>query len=242
MTEIATCPQCARALRVPPELIGQRVKCPACATTFTAGGEGRPDEAPPPAHREPAPERAPERPASRERDEDRDRDERRPRQREDEYEDRDERRPRGRDEEEDYPRPRRSRYEDDEDYPRASRRRYEDEDRVRRRDKPGKVQAIAIMALVGGIWAVLHGLGSFGGSRGACCFWPGTYYCLVSGVLAIIKGAQLLGENSRLHAVPMVTGVLLIINIVGLDVVGCVLGILIVVFCSDPEVRSHFRG
>jgi len=36
------CPSCSRELRVPDELIGKKVKCPACATTFTAsvaGGE-----------------------------------------------------------------------------------------------------------------------------------------------------------------------------------------------------------
>ncbi len=34
MTETVTCPSCKRALRVPPDLAGQEVKCPACQTTF----------------------------------------------------------------------------------------------------------------------------------------------------------------------------------------------------------------
>jgi predicted Zn finger-like uncharacterized protein len=44
------CPQCARGLRVPDELIGRKVKCPGCSTSFTAdpaGGEA--PAAPPPA-------------------------------------------------------------------------------------------------------------------------------------------------------------------------------------------------
>jgi predicted Zn finger-like uncharacterized protein len=36
MPEVVTCPQCERQLRVPEELIGQRVKCPTCGTNFTA--------------------------------------------------------------------------------------------------------------------------------------------------------------------------------------------------------------
>jgi predicted Zn finger-like uncharacterized protein len=50
MPEVAECPQCHRQLRVPDDLIGQHVKCPACATTFTAGATPPPPaEAPPPA-------------------------------------------------------------------------------------------------------------------------------------------------------------------------------------------------
>jgi predicted Zn finger-like uncharacterized protein len=36
MPEVVTCPKCERQLRVPDELIGQRVKCPTCGTNFTA--------------------------------------------------------------------------------------------------------------------------------------------------------------------------------------------------------------
>jgi hypothetical protein len=190
--------------------MGQRVKCPACAIVFTAGGDMEPEEAAPSPNARPA-----EAPPESQR-------ERVPRDAED--------RPRRRDEED--RRPSRRRYED------------EDEDRQRRRrsEKPGKVQAIAIMSLVGGIWAVLFALGVAGGSRGICCLWPGTYYCIVAGILAIVKGAQLLGEGAHLSPVPMTTGILFIINIVSGDVVALVLGILIVVFCNDPEVRTYFRG
>jgi predicted Zn finger-like uncharacterized protein len=46
------CPSCNRELRVPDELLGKKVKCPACATTFTAsvaGPEAAPQAAPQPA-------------------------------------------------------------------------------------------------------------------------------------------------------------------------------------------------
>jgi hypothetical protein len=118
--------------------------------------------------------------------------------------------------------------------------------------RPGKVQAIAIMTLIGGIWATLGALGWFGyvgvmgvatlGAGLLCCLWPGPYYGLAVGILAIIKGSQLLGQNARSQAPPKGTAVMLIINIINFDVVNCVLGILVLVFCSDPEVEDFFRG
>jgi predicted Zn finger-like uncharacterized protein len=53
------CPSCNRKLRVPDDLLGKKVKCPTCGTTFTAGGDAAP---PPPAEEElpaPAPARRP---------------------------------------------------------------------------------------------------------------------------------------------------------------------------------------
>ena len=54
MPEIIACPECARKLRVPEDLLGQLVKCPTCGQTFTAElsapppGPARPYEADPP--------------------------------------------------------------------------------------------------------------------------------------------------------------------------------------------------
>src|SRR5262245_17440680 len=41
-----TCPDCNRTLRVPDDLIGQRVKCPSCMTQFTVAAvqSGAPDD------------------------------------------------------------------------------------------------------------------------------------------------------------------------------------------------------
>ena len=36
MIDTVCCPACQRALRVPNDLLGQQVKCPACEQTFTA--------------------------------------------------------------------------------------------------------------------------------------------------------------------------------------------------------------
>ena len=82
------------------------------------------------------------------------------------------------------------------------------------------------------------GLSSFG----LCCLWPGGYYSLVLGIMATIKGSQLMGQDAHKLPPPKGTAIMMIINIINFDVVNCVLGILILVFCSDPEVEDWFRG
>jgi predicted Zn finger-like uncharacterized protein len=102
MAEIVNCPQCERKLRVPEELLGKKVKCPTCQSTFTAsaaGSEPAGVAAPPPPREEPAPRpRSPEedfqfedrpsrRPPPRRDEEDDDRDDRPSRRRRDEDDD-----------------------------------------------------------------------------------------------------------------------------------------------------------
>ncbi len=97
---------------------------------------------------------------------------------------------------------------DYEDEPRPSKRRRRDDDydddyddaprRRRHREKPGKVQAIGVMMLIGGILATLGSVGliAYCGLIGIatlgvgllCCLWPGPYYGLVMGIMAITKG------------------------------------------------------
>jgi predicted Zn finger-like uncharacterized protein len=148
------------------------------------------------------------------------------------------------------------RYDEDEPRPRRARRddwddRDDDYDRPRRREKPGKVQAIAIMTLVGGIMATLASVGLlmyFGlvgiASMGfglVCCLWPGPYYGLVVGIMGIVKGSQLLGENAHRCEPPTTVAVMQIINVINGDFVNLTLGILTLVFLSEPEVKRFFR-
>ncbi len=108
-----------------------------------------------------------------------------------------------------------------------------------RRPKPGKVQAVAIMQLVSGIIAVVFALLVAGLSS---LLWIPWIYALVVGILAIIRGAKLMGDgafgagNSR--AVP----ILLIINVINCDVIGLVCGILCLVFQSESEVDAYLGG
>lgn len=48
MATTTTCPSCNGPLRIPDELVGQRVRCPACQTIFDAGSTSAPPTAPAP--------------------------------------------------------------------------------------------------------------------------------------------------------------------------------------------------
>lgn len=120
----------------------------------------------------------------------------------------------------------------------------EDDDAPRRRyggEKPGKVQAIAIMVLVGGILACVGGAGWTLLSGFGCCLWPGLYYSIVMGIMAIVKGAELLGEKAHRAGPPKGIAVMMIINIINMDMVNLTLGILVLVFLADEEVKDYFR-
>lgn len=120
----------------------------------------------------------------------------------------------------------------------------EDDWTPRRRERPGKVQAIAIMILVGGIIACLKffildiwlGIGTVG----LFCI-PGIY-SLVLGIMAIQKGSQLLGDKGYLQPPPRNIGIMMIVNIIAIDLINLTLGILVLVFLSDPEVEKYYRG
>jgi predicted Zn finger-like uncharacterized protein len=152
-SELVSCPDCQRKLRVPNELIGKTVKCPTCGHTFTADPT---IQAPPPP---PPPSPAEDRPArtskvSRDdRDDDEDDDEERSRRkrrrsrRDDDDDDDDDDRPRRRS---------RSRRDDDDD---------DDDDRPRRRRRPrylahrgGAVLALGIMGFFGSLFVPMGGL------------------------------------------------------------------------------------
>jgi predicted Zn finger-like uncharacterized protein len=139
MTEVANCPSCRRALRVPDDLLGHEVKCPACGTVFTTNAVGAaPVEEAPPRPREPEARREHE-PERR-----RARSERVVRRTEE-----DDERPRRYGDEEDGPRRRREpRREDDSDEDDSE----EEEDRPRRRrgcaeHRGGLILALGILSL-----------------------------------------------------------------------------------------------
>jgi hypothetical protein len=145
------------------------------------------------------------------------------------------------------------RYEDRDDYRERVRRPagdyrddYDDDYERGRRggEKPGKVQAIAIMTLVGGILATLLGvwLLVIGAFTCVLLFWPGTYYSIVLGILAIIKGAQLLGPDAHRQAPPQAIAIMQIVNVVNGDLANCVMGILSLVFLGEKPVQRFFRG
>jgi hypothetical protein len=107
--------------------------------------------------------------------------------------------------------------------------------------EPGKVQAIAIMTLVGGIWAVLWGIGVICGAWWLVVPILTGAYSIVFGVLAIIKGASLLGQAARNETAPRPVAIMQIVNVINCDIANMVLGIITLVFLSDEQVASYYQ-
>ena len=96
------------------------------------------------------------------------------------------------------------------------------------------------MTLAGGILAILT---CFGIGLGTAGFWIPWIYSLVLGIMAIIKGSQMLGSNpAPAFASAKTIAIMQIVNIINCDMVNLTLGIITLVFLNDPEVRDHLRS
>ncbi len=63
------------------------------------------------------------------------------------------------------------------------------------------------------------------------------------GIMAIMKGSQMLGSNpAPAFASARTIAIMQIVNIINCDMVNLTLGIITLVFLSDPEVREHLRS
>ena len=105
--------------------------------------------------------------------------------------------------------------------------------------KPGKVQAIAIMTLIGGILATL---GALGWALATFCIWIPFVYGLVYGIMAIVNGSKMLGSRPwEGYRSAKTMGIMMIINIINCDIASLVMGIIILVFLNDPQVSNYMR-
>lgn len=95
------------------------------------------------------------------------------------------------------------------------------------------------MLIGGGAWAILNALICVVFSMGVCCLWPGLYFGIVWGILAIIRGSNLLGPQWPYYE-PGLMVIMQIIQVVNLDLVNVVMGIIGLVFLNDDEVKSRF--
>jgi len=140
---------------------------------------------------------------------------------------------------------------DEEDYDprrRSSRRRAnsrddrteDDDGDDRSRNKPSEVQTMGVLLMVGGILACIYGAAGALFSGGFCCFWPGMYYELVYGIMAIVKASNLLGSDARNHR-PNTIFVMGIITIINADVLNLVFGIIGLSLAGNPNLRRYFH-
>ncbi|MGA9398474.1 MAG: hypothetical protein WBV22_09480 [Anaerolineaceae bacterium] len=110
--------------------------------------------------------------------------------------------------------------------------------------KPGKVQAISIMLLVNGILNILAGLGVTAlvvlGTIGfgiVCA--PVTILPTVLGIFEVIYASKLLSSPPRPVNNLQTIAILELCGIVIGNVVSAVIGILNLVFLSEPEVKTY---
>jgi len=111
--------------------------------------------------------------------------------------------------------------------------------------KPGKLQAVGILVLINGILNILSAgvitllivIGTLG--IGLLCL-PILILPLILGVFEIIYGANLIPEPSRVDRPNQTLAVLEIACILYGNVLSLAVGIISLVFYSDPEVKTYF--
>jgi len=111
--------------------------------------------------------------------------------------------------------------------------------------KPGYVQAIAIMCLADGILSLLGGAALviiyLCGIVTICCT-PLGIYCLVLGVFEVIYATKLLPDPIQPVPPAKYVAIMQIINIINFDPIAPTIGILSLVFYSDPKVKAYFEA
>ena len=111
--------------------------------------------------------------------------------------------------------------------------------------KPGYVQAISIMCLVDGILSILWGGGLAVVFLCGCftvCLAPLGIYPVVVGILEIIYATKLLPDPIRPVRPAQYLAIMQIINIILGDVISLAVGIVSLVFYSDPKVKAYFEA
>ena len=114
-------------------------------------------------------------------------------------------------------------------------------------EKPGMVQAIAIMTLANGIlnifasliWTILIVVGTIG--IGLICT-PITLLPAVLGVFEILYGVNLMANPPKVTKPNQTIAILEIICIIFANVVSLVIGILALVFYNEDEVKAYFAN
>jgi hypothetical protein len=105
--------------------------------------------------------------------------------------------------------------------------------------QPDKVKLIAILTLIGGVIALLFGIGWTCTCIGIVV--PPGAYSWVVGIMAIIKAAHLLTATPGSQTSPQTIAIMQIINIVCADVFNLAIGIVTLILLADPEVQAFYR-
>lgn len=116
---------------------------------------------------------------------------------------------------------------------------YDDSRRSRsgREQKPGQIQTVGILFLVGGILGILISIGY--GTTLICCLWPGVWFELVMSILLIIRGTNMMNADDQ--GPPTALAVCQICFILNGDVVNLILGIVAMVMINSVEAQQYYR-
>ena len=113
---------------------------------------------------------------------------------------------------------------------------------------PGKVQAMGIMHLIGGIMNIILALiwGAYGLLTGLMTFGIGLIVCcpafilLPIAIVEIISGVKHLSKDHTGLKPPRTTGIVEIGSILGCSIMSTIFGILTLLFLNDPEVEAYY--
>ena len=109
--------------------------------------------------------------------------------------------------------------------------------------RPEKVTAIIVLSLINGIvsvfWGSIISIGAFTTIVGICCL-PVTILPIILGSFEIVYAVQLLNNQPRPCAPSKTIAILDIISILYGNFISLVIGILLLVFYGDLDVKEWF--
>jgi hypothetical protein len=115
---------------------------------------------------------------------------------------------------------------------------------------PGKVQALGIMHLIGGILNIIASLAwaAAGLLTGIMTFGIGLIYCcpavilLPIGILELMSGIKHMSKDHSTLAAPRMTGIVELGSILGCGTFSFIFGVLTLVFLADEEVKAYYAA
>ncbi len=78
-------------------------------------------------------------------------------------------------------------------------------------------------------------------SRGGWCFWPGTYFELVYGIMAIIRGTNMSQDRAFAYP-PNAVCIMGIVTVINGDLLNMTLGVIGLCLINNDSVRRYFRS
>ncbi|MCD4753576.1 MAG: hypothetical protein K8R40_10930 [Anaerolineaceae bacterium] len=111
-------------------------------------------------------------------------------------------------------------------------------------NRPDKVTAIAVLSLLNGIvsvfWGIIISIGALATIVGICCL-PATILPIILGGFEIVYAVHLLSNPPRPSTPSKTIAILDIISIIYGNFISLVIGILLLVFYNDSDVKKWFN-